>query len=116
MKTVTHEEIGSFVKEIVRQFNPECIILFGSHASDTTTSDSDVDLLLVMDFEGRPHQQAFEIRRTIKRSFPLDLLVRRPADVDRRLRMGDFFIKDIMQEGRVLYERAGSGMDQEGGS
>ena len=80
----------------------------GSHASKSTTSDSDVDLLVVMDFEGRPHQQAFEIRRAIKRFFPLDLLVRRPADVERRLKMGDFFFKEIMQEGKVLYDRAGS--------
>ena len=39
-------------------------------------------------------------------SFPLDLLVRRLADVDRRLRFGDFFMKEIMREGKVLYERA----------
>jgi hypothetical protein len=30
-----------------------------------------------------------------------------PADVDRRLRLGDFFIKEIMQDGKMLYERAG---------
>ena len=111
MQEATKNEIRNFVNEVVQRFDPERIVLFGSHASDSTTLDSDVDLLVVMDFEGRPHQQAFEIRRTIKRSFPLDLLVRRPADVNRRLRMGDFFIKDIMQKGRVLYERAGSGMD-----
>lgn len=108
MQEATQDEIRNFVDEVVQRFNPECIILFGSHASKSTTSDSDVDLLVVMDFEGRPHQQAFEIRRAIKRSFPLDLLVRRPADVERRLKMGDFFFKEIMQEGKVLYERAGS--------
>jgi hypothetical protein len=40
------------------------------------------------------------------RGFPIDLLVRRSADVDRRLRLGDFFIKEIVREGKVLYERA----------
>lgn len=102
------KEIRSFVNEVVHLFKPERIILFGSHASDSTTSQSDVDLLVIMDFEGRPHQQAFNIRRAIKRSFPLDLLVRRPADVDHRLRMGDFFIKEIVEEGKVLYERTRS--------
>jgi len=63
---------------------------------------------VVMDFEGRPHQQAFEIRRNVKRSFPLDLIVRRSADVERRLRMGDFFLKEIMHKGKILYERTGS--------
>lgn len=39
------------------------------------------------------------------RGFPINLLVRRPADVERGFRMGDFFIKEIMQGGKVLYER-----------
>lgn len=108
MNKATQDEIRNFVNEVGNRFNPERIILFGSHASGSTTSDSDVDLLVVMDFEGRPHQQAFEIRKSVKRSFPLDLLIRRPADVDRRLRMGDFFFKEIMQKGKVLYERTGS--------
>ena len=108
MKTVTEDEIKSFVDDVINRFNPERVILFGSHASGSATPDSDVDILVVMDFKSRPHQQAFEIRRTIKRSFPLDLLVRRPADIDRRLRLGDFFIKEIMQEGKVLYEKARS--------
>ncbi len=108
MKTVTEDEIKSFVNDVINRFNRERVILFGSHASGGATPDSDVDILVVMDFKSRPHQQAFEIRRTIKRSFPLDLLVRRPADIDRRLRLGDFFIKEIMQEGKVLYEKTRS--------
>lgn len=108
MQKITQQEIMNFVKEVVGRFEPERIILFGSHASGATTPDSDVDLLVVMDFEGRPHQQAFQIRKTIKRSFPLDLLVRRPEDIKQRLKLGDFFIKEIMQKGKVLYERTGS--------
>lgn len=107
MKKITKNEIRSFADEVVRQFNPECIILFGSHASEDTTLDSDVDLLVIMDFEGRPHQQAFEIRRGIKRSFPLDLLIRRSEDIELRLKMGDLFFTEIMKKGKVLYERTG---------
>ena len=40
-------------------------------------------------------------------SFPLDLLIRKLADVDRRLRQEDFFMKEIVREGKALYERAG---------
>ena len=108
MRKATQDDIRSFVEEVVNRFSPERIVLFGSHAAGDTSSESDVDLLVVMGFEGRPHQQAFEIRRSVKRSFPLDLLVRRPSDVERRLSMGDFFIKEILEKGEVLYERAGS--------
>jgi predicted nucleotidyltransferase len=108
MQKVSQQEIMNFVKEVVARFEPERIILFGSYASGTITPDSDVDLCVVMEFEGRPHQQAFQIRKTVKRSFPLDLLVRRPEDIKRRLKLGDFLIKEIMQKGKVLYERTGS--------
>ena len=107
MRKVTQDDIRSFVEEIVKRFKPDRILLFGSHASGITNSQSDVDLLVVMDFEGRPHQKAFEIRKSVKRPFPLDLLVRRPADVERRLSMGDFFLKEILEKGKVLYERTG---------
>ena len=85
--------------------------MFGSHAYGNAKPDSDIDLLVVMDFEGRPHQKAFEMRRKIKRSFPLDLLVRRPGDIASRVRKGDFFLKEIIQTGKVLYERSDKGMD-----
>jgi predicted nucleotidyltransferase len=107
MREVTQDEIRKFIDDVVTRFKPERIILFGSHASGSTTLESDVDLLVVMDFEGRPHEQAFEIRKSLQRSFPLDLLVRRPADVERRLKMGDFFLKEVIQKGKVLYERTG---------
>lgn len=112
MKENIIDDIKEFADKVAVQFNPERIILFGSHASENTTPDSDVDLLVVMDFEGRPHQRAFEIRKKIKRSFPLDLIVRRPDDVAYRLSQGDFFLKDIIQKGKILYERSDQGMDQ----
>ena len=88
MRKVTQDDIRSFVEEVVKRFNPDRILLFGSHASGITNSQSDVDLLVVMNFEGRRHQKAFEIRKSVKRPFPLGLLVRRRAEVERRLRKG----------------------------
>lgn len=111
MTNSIQKEIQSFIGEIVNHFNPERIILFGSHAYGNAKPDSDVDPLVVMDFEGRPHQKAFEMRRKIKRSFPLDILVRRPSDIANRIEKGDFFIKEIIQKGKVLYERSYKGMD-----
>lgn len=108
MQPPIEDKIRDFVEKVVEEFDPECIVLFGSYASERTTSESDVDVLVIMDFEGRPHEQASEIRNTIKRSFPLDLLVRRPEDVERRLKMGDFFMKEIIVQGKVLYERSGT--------
>ncbi len=105
--------VKEFANRVAARFSPERIILFGSHASGESAADSGIDLLVIMDFEGRPHQKAFEIRKSIDRTFPLDLLVRKPADVARRMNQGDFFLGDIIRKGEVLYERPGKGMDPE---
>ena len=102
-----NEDINNFVAEVVNQFQPERVILYGSHASGNSDVDSDVDILVEMNFEGRGYQKAFEIRKNIKRSFPLDIIVRRPADVASRIDKDDFFFREIMETGKVLYERTG---------
>lgn len=98
-------EIKSFVKRLVQEFSPERVILFGSCARGVPGRNSDVDLLVVMNCRKNPIDQAVEIRWRIPRAFPLDLLVRRPAEIRRRLTRGDSFIGSVMREGRVLYER-----------
>ncbi len=74
---------------------------------------SDVDLLIVMDSDERPAARATQISRLLRpRPFPVDILVRTPAEIERRLAIGDYFIREIMERGRVLYERKLSeGMD-----
>ena len=50
---VERKQIEEFASEIARQFSPEKIILFGSHARMTATDDSDADMLVIMDFPDR---------------------------------------------------------------
>jgi len=107
MDGVTYIEIEKFVNEVVHKFAPHRVVLFGSYASGQASPGSDVDLLVIMDFEGRPQLQAYRIRREIRRTFPLDLIVRRPTEINYRLAEGDFFLKDILENGKVLYERTG---------
>ncbi len=104
-------QIKSLCQQIVENFNPQKIILFGSHAYGKPTVDSDVDLLVVMPFEGRDSQKAIEIRRKIKTLMPLDLLVRTTEQVTERIAMEDFFMREIAEKGKVLYEAADKGMD-----
>ncbi|HCP31673.1 TPA: hypothetical protein DIT45_00200 [Candidatus Acetothermia bacterium] len=99
---ISLKEIEKYSREIAEKFHPEQIILFGSHAYGEATPDSDVDLLVVMEFVGRPVDKSYEIRRSTKSPFPLDLLVRRPSDLQRRIELGDFFLKEIMERGKVL--------------
>lgn len=97
-------KIRSFSARIAQEFRPERIILFGSHARRRPRPDSDVDLLVILRFRGHPARKAAEIRSRVEAGFPLDLLARTPAQVTRRLKSGDFFMQEVIQEGVTLYE------------
>jgi predicted nucleotidyltransferase len=97
-------DIQALADQIAREFHPDKIILFGSHARKTPTPDSDVDLLVILPRDGKSaHEQAFEIRQRITARFPLDLLVRTTEEVEQRMRMNDWFMHDVMREGVTLY-------------
>ena len=104
-------QIKNLCQQIVENFNPQKIILFGSHAYGKPTADSDVDLLVVMQFEGRDSHKAVEILTRLKTDLPLDLLVRTSEQVRERIEMEDFFMREIAQRGKILYETNDARMD-----
>jgi uncharacterized protein len=101
---VALSEIRRVGLAIGREFRPRRVILFGSHARGTATSDSDVDLLVIMPFSGKGSAKSIEIRRKINPPFAVDLLVHTPRSVRRRIAMGDCFFQEILTSGKVLYE------------
>ncbi|MBU4271834.1 MAG: nucleotidyltransferase domain-containing protein [Planctomycetes bacterium] len=98
------QQIEEFGLRLGEEFHPWRVVLFGSYARGAATKDSDVDVLVVMPFKGRSADKSVEIRLRIRPSFPLDLLVRTPEVVRRRIEMGDYFLRDILRDGKVLYE------------
>ena len=92
-------------ERIAREFNPERIILFGSYAYGEPGPDSDVDLLVILPFEGRNFWKSLEILNRVNPGFPLELLARRPQDTARRYAEGDPLIREALDRGKVLYER-----------
>ena len=87
-------------------FRPRRIILFGSYADGRATAQSDVDLLVVMPHRGHPIHKAVEILDQLDPKFAIDLLVRSPAEVRRRLTQQDWFMRAVVEKGKVLYEAA----------
>lgn len=96
--------IKKLCQRIAEAFHPEKIILFGSQAYGKPRPDSDVDLLVVMRFEGGYFEQAHEIRMRLGLSLPIDLLVRTPEELAYRLEIGDRFMREIVECGKVMYE------------
>jgi len=103
----TQKQIKDFGQRLAREFKPRKVVLFGSYAYGKPRPDSDVDLLVVMPLDGNPVDKSVEMRLRLQPRFPLDLLVRTPAKIKERLAMGDDFIKDIFDKGKVLYEAPG---------
>ena len=101
---VEMKEIQEFGRRIGQEFHPHQVILFGSYARGSVTEDSDVDLLVILPFEGKAVNQSVEIRLRLRPTFPVDLIVRTPEKVRERLEMGDGFMREILEEGKVLYE------------
>jgi predicted nucleotidyltransferase len=98
-------KIRELTERIVQEFSPERVVLFGSYASGNPRPDSDVDLLVILPFEGKSFRKSLEILNRVNPGFPVDLLARRPDDTARRYREGDPLIREALDHGQVLHER-----------
>jgi predicted nucleotidyltransferase len=106
-------EIRRYARAVAERFQPDKIILFGSHAYGRPHADSDVDILVIMAARNK-HSQACKIRSAIWAPFPLDLLVRTPQEMRWRLDDGDLFHTEIVSKGKVLYEKDDPRMGAQG--
>ena len=98
------KEIQRITDQIIDKYKPDKIILFGSAARGELEPDSDADFLIIK--KETPLYGADRIRqlsRMIDRNIPLDLLIYRPGEFEKRLQMGDPFLKTIIKEGKILY-------------
>ena len=105
-KKSVRAEIREMVKRIVKQFHPEKIILFGSHARGDAGPDSDVDLLVVMHSGGANRRKQVEIRVALHDvRVPIDIIVTTPEDYLWRQEVVGTIERAAAREGEVLYER-----------
>ena len=103
-RLVAMDQIEEFGRKVGEEFGAEKVILFGSYARGNANPDSDVDILVIGSFEGRSVDRSVEIRMKLRPDFPMDLLVRTPERVRERIEMGDSFMREILDQGKVLYE------------
>lgn len=104
-KEATEAVIRQAAQKIADEFQPEKIILFGSWAWGEPGPDSDVDLFVLKETDDR-RKAAQQMHGALwGYTVPFDILVYTPAGAQRRLQMGDFFVRDILRKGKVLHER-----------
>ena len=106
LKVSVGKSLRPAILKIVSELKPEIVILFGSYAYGTPNPHSDVDLLVVMKTRSSLKDRSWAVSRLlIPRPFPVDILVKTPKEVEKALASGDFFIKEILTRGKVLYDR-----------
>lgn len=105
MTTDQTSKVEKLVNRIVAEYVPEKVILFGSQVWGEPNAGSDIDLLVIKDTVASRLERGREIERIIMGSgIPVDALVFTPQEVEERLEFDDFFITDIVNNGKVLYE------------
>jgi predicted nucleotidyltransferase len=94
------------VRLIVREFDPDQIILFGSHARGTAGEDSDVDLLIVMPVAGSKREKRLAIRLALHEfDVPKGIMVTTPEEFAWRKEIPGTVERPAAREGKVLYGR-----------
>lgn len=100
------QKTRKIVNKIVRYYKPEKVFLFGSYAWGKPTKDSDIDLLLIKDTRVNKHKiQIFLGEILFGCGLPVDTLVYTPKEIERRIKLNDFFIRNIIKKGKMLYEK-----------
>ncbi len=98
--------IDALKQKLLAEYDPIKVILFGSYAHGHPDRDSDIDLLIIKETDQRLIDRWVEVQGLLTglhRHLPVETLVLTPAELDERLRIGDQFIMDIMERGKVLY-------------
>lgn len=100
------QKIKEIVQKIVNEYQPEKIILFGSWAWGTPQQDSDVDLFIVKKSGKGPLKMMQEVYRILfGKGIPADIIVYTPEQTEKRLKLGDPFLKKVFMSGKTLYAK-----------
>lgn len=97
------KEIKSITMQIKNKYRPEKIILFGSSSKGKAKKYSDIDMLIIKRTKRRFIDRISDVLLSCEYDIPFEPVVYTPEEIKRSLKMGDFFIKDILEKGKVLY-------------
>ena len=111
-KEVIEQKIQEIVQKIVKEYEPEKIILFGSWAWGEPGPDSDVDLFILKESQESRAERGRKMDALLyPRDIALDFLIYTPDEVKTSINENyNLFIEDIIRNGKVLYTRSGSDM------
>jgi predicted nucleotidyltransferase len=99
------EEVKRIVNQLVKEYHPEKVILFGS-LLERNKIPKDIDLFIIK--RNPPYlgvDRVRELDRLIKYKIATDFIVYTPQEVRKRAKLGDPFVKTVLEKGDVLYAK-----------
>lgn len=99
-------EIEKSVTKIKNAYKPEKIFVFGSYAEGKLTSDSDIDFFIIKKTTKTRQERQREVSRIlVDREVPMDIIVFTPAETEKRKKIGDSFVLNILNSGKLVYAK-----------
>jgi len=101
---IKQQEIDAVVERIVKEYQPQKVILFGSYADGHPQEDSDLDLLLIKDTHLPRFKRAREVNRLFNPyPFAMDILVYSTEEIKKWQHHKSSFIAQVLKTGKLLY-------------
>lgn len=97
------EQINYISEEIAKKYKPKKIILFGSAAKGKFSPDSDLDFFIIKDDPRPGGERIYDVSGMFEHNIATDVLIYTPAEVEKCLKWGDPFVKEILSSGKVVY-------------
>lgn len=89
-------------ERLKEKYDANTVILFGSYARGEETEDSDIDLLVIAPSKERFFDRigsAKRLIRDLRDGLPIAPIVLTPEEAEKRRKIGDQFITDILENG-----------------
>lgn len=94
------------ILKLLKRYNPEKVILFGSYARGCSDQFSDIDLIIIKKTRKRFLDRIKDVLMIIKPSYAIDILVYTPQEFKKMISQRNPFLEYVLKEGKVIYEKS----------
>jgi predicted nucleotidyltransferase len=102
MKEDIMMRLKAISNRLKKEYNAKQVILFGSYAKGEETEGSDIDLLIIAPTQKRFFERIAQVRsliRNLRNGLAIAPIVLTYEELEKRVKMGDQFIKEILERG-----------------